>query len=311
MPNPKLETYKNKATSTVYDLTDANAQASLTAILDGTSVDSFADVESALAGKFPREEQRVLGAKQWFNNAEVTAKTGATITKTETGFTSVVSSASWCGAEWVRRVPENTDFDLTLESTITSGVTYIAAQGSTDGSNYTNIKTSAVLTASGSIDLSFNTGNYTYLKIIFYTTNGTVTACNVTLSNILLTLASDTDRTFAPFAMTNKELTEKVTPVDGTITSTYTIATGSTYLKKTGNIVNCQLRVTGVTAEAETALATIPQGFRPITDVFVPITLSTSGIDYATVKASSGNITYRQSLSNVNLNVCACSWIVS
>ena len=51
MPNPKLETYKNKATNTVYDLTDANAQASLTAILDGTDIDSFGDVESALADK--------------------------------------------------------------------------------------------------------------------------------------------------------------------------------------------------------------------------------------------------------------------
>jgi hypothetical protein len=53
MPNPKLETYKNKATNTVYDLTDANAQASLTAILDGTDIDSFGDVETALADKMP------------------------------------------------------------------------------------------------------------------------------------------------------------------------------------------------------------------------------------------------------------------
>lgn len=51
MPNPKLETYKNKATNTVYDLTDADAQSKLTAILDGTDIDSFGDVESALADK--------------------------------------------------------------------------------------------------------------------------------------------------------------------------------------------------------------------------------------------------------------------
>lgn len=51
MPNPKLETYKNKATNTVYDLTDADAQSKLTAILDGTDIDSFGDVETALAGK--------------------------------------------------------------------------------------------------------------------------------------------------------------------------------------------------------------------------------------------------------------------
>jgi len=51
MPNPKLETYKNKATDTVYDLTDADAQSKLTAILDGTDIDTFADVESALSEK--------------------------------------------------------------------------------------------------------------------------------------------------------------------------------------------------------------------------------------------------------------------
>ena len=88
MPNPKLETYKNKATGDVYDYTDADAQGKLTAILDGTTIESFSDVESALADKvdvesgkglstndyddtektkvaaaFPRSEQAVLGAK--------------------------------------------------------------------------------------------------------------------------------------------------------------------------------------------------------------------------------------------------------
>lgn len=88
MPNPKLETYKNKATGTVYDYTDAAAQAALAGILDGTDIDSFGDVETALDGKvdkvtgkglstndyddtekakvagaFPRSEQAVLGAK--------------------------------------------------------------------------------------------------------------------------------------------------------------------------------------------------------------------------------------------------------
>ena len=34
MPNPKLETYKNKATGTVYDFTDADAQSKVTATVD-------------------------------------------------------------------------------------------------------------------------------------------------------------------------------------------------------------------------------------------------------------------------------------
>lgn len=52
MPNPKLETYKNKATNTVYDYTDADAQSQLSAIKDGTTIDSFGDVETALSTKY-------------------------------------------------------------------------------------------------------------------------------------------------------------------------------------------------------------------------------------------------------------------
>ena len=52
MPNPKLETYKNKATNVVYDYTDADAQSQLTAIKDGTTIDSFGDVETALSTKY-------------------------------------------------------------------------------------------------------------------------------------------------------------------------------------------------------------------------------------------------------------------
>ena len=52
MPNAKLETYKSKATGVVFDYTDPNAQASLTAILDGTDIDSFGDVETALSTKY-------------------------------------------------------------------------------------------------------------------------------------------------------------------------------------------------------------------------------------------------------------------
>lgn len=48
MSNPILETYKHKATNTVYDLADSDARASISAIKDGTNIDSFGDVETAL-----------------------------------------------------------------------------------------------------------------------------------------------------------------------------------------------------------------------------------------------------------------------
>lgn len=70
MPNPKLETYKNKATNTVYDLTDADAQSKLTAILDGTDIDSFGDVESALANKVDKVSGKGLSTNDYDASAK-------------------------------------------------------------------------------------------------------------------------------------------------------------------------------------------------------------------------------------------------
>jgi len=53
MSNPKLETYKNKATNIVYDLTDAAAQTAISEIRNSNKIDSFSDVVSE------------LGYKQW------------------------------------------------------------------------------------------------------------------------------------------------------------------------------------------------------------------------------------------------------
>ena len=70
MPNPKLETYKNKATGDVYDYTDADAQGKLSAILDGTDIDSFSDVESALADKVDVVSGKGLSTNDYDNTAK-------------------------------------------------------------------------------------------------------------------------------------------------------------------------------------------------------------------------------------------------
>ena len=54
----------DQKTGVDHPLRDAAAQTVLTGILNGQSIDSFGDVESALDEKFPRSEQAVLGAKQ-------------------------------------------------------------------------------------------------------------------------------------------------------------------------------------------------------------------------------------------------------
>lgn len=75
MPNPKLETYKNKETGTVYDLTDAAAQVALAGILDGTDIESFDDVENALATKVDKVAGKGLSTNDYDNTAKAIVDT--------------------------------------------------------------------------------------------------------------------------------------------------------------------------------------------------------------------------------------------
>ena len=63
MPNPKLETYKNKATGTVYDFTDADAQSKVTATVD-----------------LLKDTTGWLGGNECVNNAVSKAENGVTWT---------------------------------------------------------------------------------------------------------------------------------------------------------------------------------------------------------------------------------------
>lgn len=138
--------------------------------------------------------------KNRYNNANTNGKPGSVLTKTDTGFRCVVSTDStWNGATNELRCSANVGFILSLDTAITSGITYITVAGSTDGSTYTTITNSSILTTSGSVNLEFNTGNYTYLRISFFTTNNDIKTCDVTISNIMLRDADILDDTYEPY----------------------------------------------------------------------------------------------------------------
>ena len=209
----------------------------------------------------------IAGVHNYLNINDIKAKSGATITLGTSGFTSVVSSASWSGAEYVRPCDPGVEMVLSLDTAITSGVTYIAVQGSSDGTNYTNVKTSAVLTASGSVKLEFNTGTYTSLKVIFYTTNATVTACNVTISNILLKRAEDPSNDITPFALTNQQLTARTAMSAETLTiaenENYALSGSVHSIRRSGNICEIYSQFKCLTSDAAwTTLASAPKPYK-------------------------------------------------
>ena len=96
----------------------------------------------------------------------------------------------------------------------------------------------------------------------------------------MLRLASDTDTTYAPYAKTNRELTEvKV----GTVTaeSGYSFVTGyDNKAYRSINTVFVNLKVTQFTpsSTAWVNIATLPTGFRPTNQVFFPVMDDKQGI---------------------------------
>ena len=80
MPNPKWEVYENKATGIEYDLTDADAQSKLTSILDGTNIDSFGDVETAVSALQPKNLSHSIAGESTVEGALDAIAAGGGIT---------------------------------------------------------------------------------------------------------------------------------------------------------------------------------------------------------------------------------------
>ena len=157
---------------------------------------------------FPRSEQAVLGAKQWFDPTKITTTTKISITNDGKNIALENSdSTQYFSRFFYVDVLANMDFKLSADVAVTSGQAGFRV-ASEDG--VTTIKEVAPINASASSEFTFNTGNRTRIRVVLFGTYETSSTCNVAYNNLLITLATDTDRTWAPFAMTNRALTDAV-----------------------------------------------------------------------------------------------------
>ena len=220
---------------------------------------------------FPRDEQAVLGAKQWFDASRYASGTSATPTITNNGKTINVANstaASYAFALWTMDLVPNTDYKISSNLTITSGKGGIKIE-TTAG---TQIAISSAYTTSGEIEFSFNSGNNTSVRVSLFSTFGTSETGNITFDDFLISLASDTNRTFAPYAMTNKQLTDAVafTHLNTTeIASLFTgqnITNASGILNKFGRIVTgrFQFKCTSTTTDTAVGVVTLPDALKPL-----------------------------------------------
>lgn len=142
----------------------------------------------------------------------------------------------------------------------------------------------------------------------------------VTLNNLvfkpMLTLATTPDSDYAhyqPYAKTNVELTQDVTPVNAIASVSVPSGTMSSdsYLYKVGKIVIAYFQITGVTASANDFVCTIPEGYRPLKNINGAC--KKSGDDSLKIMPVlyTGSVQTPVALSNNTFTVLAMSWITA
>lgn len=264
--------------------------------------------------KFDRSEQNILGAKNWLNLSDGnlrSADTGAEYQLTNNGirvFSTNAKTWNWVSF-WLKNLPANTNFRFRFNTSITLGVGRVLIQ---DKSSTTTGIIARDFSTNGEHEIDFNTGNYQNLCINFYSSLNAPVAGDVTYSNALMTLATDPDSTYQPYAMTNRELTEMMKVIDGSsgVTSTGTLADNYLILKRIGQEVFCQLRVNG-TFTAGATLAVLPEGFRPKKLITAIGNITSKGLVYVDIDYQGVITCGGQAVTNENFTLLHTSWLIS
>lgn len=174
---------------------------------------------------FPRSEQALLGAKNRFNS--VNYKGGKVPTITDKGKSINIASsdsATWQGTYWYISVEKNTNYRLVGNAVVTSGGGLLNVK-TTD--NVTELATTGTFTTNEGIELTFNSGNNTELRVSMFCSLGTASVGDVSYNDISCVLATDPDNTYVPYAMTNRELTDSASDQKTAINAIITAATGA------------------------------------------------------------------------------------
>ena len=207
--------YCTDSTTTTADITYGDILLKLASDMSNDVTDYSETNQQLTQSKFPRSEQRVLGAKNWFDTSKITTTTKITISNEGKNIAlENTDSSQYFSRFFYVDVEPNVDYRVSSDIVITSGQAGFKI-ASEDGT--TTIKEEAPFNSSTSKEFTFNPGNRTRIRIILFGTYDVNSACNLSYNNLLVTLATDTDRTWVPYAMTNREMTAIAQPNDGVL----------------------------------------------------------------------------------------------
>ena len=147
----------------------------------------------------------------------------ATITQISNGFRAQVNNHTWGSARLDFPTPaKNTDLTISCYANVTTAGNFMRIQvyGSDDNSTWTSIAFTDFYTISKDLSFTFNSGNYDYLRILFYLTNGTATSADVTFEKPMLCDADILDPTYEPYhESVDSILTELKTTINAIISA--------------------------------------------------------------------------------------------
>lgn len=186
----------------------------ISGIKDGTSIDSFADVETALADKADEMEvaaiENVYGSKNLLpNNAVTQTINDVTFTVNEDKSVTVNGAAS----------DDQTEIVLSLVNSVEPG-TYILSGGTVHCRIYIQAFNDATFLRNienvneTEKTVTINYSDYNNIRFIINVPNGAT--ANNEICYPMLRLASIKDNTYVPYAKTNKQLTDDVNRINGT-----------------------------------------------------------------------------------------------
>lgn len=175
--------------------------------------------DETIKSLFPRSEQAVLGASNFVDFKKTVNISQSVVTLTSDGFT-VSGSDTYISS----KTPlQNLEVGKTYYASVkidafTSTDARFALRSSTNA-----IKQSVTLTGTGKYSFDFTYADGDYLSIL--ASMGISQTCSITISELQLSLSPNTP--YAPYAMTNKELTNSAADQKTAINAIITAATGA------------------------------------------------------------------------------------
>lgn len=194
---------------------------------------------------FPRSEQAVSGQTNFADFTKTVSASGSTITINSDGFTCASSSAYGSSKTPLNLIVGKQYYATVKVTASTSQDARLAIRDSGD-----IIKESVTISGTGTYTLPFIYASGYYLSVLV--NMATASTSSITVEEVMVSLSANAP--YAPYAMTNKELTELETPIATNITTAFknllmavensnVTNVESATLNKTGHIVILNARI--------------------------------------------------------------------